>query len=404
MEVLVEAVAVAEPARGARSCKKTARGASANATLGSNKRFRSSSSGQPGEKGAPAGSDDARRGSLVDALPVVGPIRRASVVGKRAAGRRVRFCATALSTSASAGLINGAGFAEHPADCRGAEGAAGADDVIHDEALAAAIKFYLAAAFHDSSEPGAAYGQRQMQRKAVVELVGTPRSYEAVEGDESSLAKTIHHALRDILAALNEPVPADGEEPLNAVEQRGLLACRFMERLLRPPRLLALAAEGPHEWAKLRQHAQLLQTRVRARMGRSAGCDAAIGETAALAMLADPRALQRHVATLIAALEQRNQYREENEIHDNFVDTSKAELCAHFIEVVRGTVPLPVATAKQLRHLLLTEVYDESQLRMLAEGCELELLEEEGEGREVGEAELREALMEELADLLPPAR
>ena len=98
-------------------------------------------------------------------------------------------------------------------------------------------------------------------------------------------------------------------------------------------------------------------------MGRSAGCDAAIGETAALAMLADPRALQRHVATLIAALEQRNQYREENEIHDNFVDTSKAELSAHFIEVVRGAVPLPVATAKQLRHLLLTEVYDESQLR-----------------------------------------
>ena len=41
---------------------------------------------------------------------------------------------------------------------------------------------------------------------------------------------------------------------------------------------------------------------------------------------------------------------------------------------------------------------------MLAEGCELELLEEEGEGREGGEAELREALMEELADLLPPAR
>ena len=55
--------------------------------------------------------------------------------------------------------------------------------------------------------------------------------------------------------------------------------------------------------------------------------------------------------------------REENEIHDNFVDTSKAELSAHFIEVVRGAVPLPVATAKQLRHLLLTEVYDESQLR-----------------------------------------
>ena len=42
--------------------------------------------------------------------------------------------------------------------------------------------------------------------------------------------------------------------------------------------------------------------------------------------------------------------------------------------------------------------------RMLAEGCELELLEEEADGREVGEAELREALMEELADLLPPAR
>ena len=41
---------------------------------------------------------------------------------------------------------------------------------------------------------------------------------------------------------------------------------------------------------------------------------------------------------------------------------------------------------------------------MLAEGCELELLEEEADGREVGEAELREALMEELADLLPPAR
>ena len=42
--------------------------------------------------------------------------------------------------------------------------------------------------------------------------------------------------------------------------------------------------------------------------------------------------------------------------------------------------------------------------RMLAEGCELELLEEEGDGREVSEADLREALMEELADLLPPAR